>query len=130
MATVSDHAEVVDDLARLSPDGRFAAEHGHGVKVALQRNRIAQTLTHLVQVGCPVEPNGITAAIGYVFYPLSAALGEDNDRYRLPIVMADQALNDFFRIGQRKFLEQSVGQDTAPTEIGRAPCRDRVCPYD
>src|SRR5690606_29813364 len=101
MAAILDLAKIVDDPPCLGSDSGFATKERHGVEIALQCNRITDTLPDLSKVCCPVQAHRITATGSDLFYPLRPTLGEDNGRHHTPFVFANKPFDDPACIGQR-----------------------------
>src|SRR5690554_1178459 len=108
-------AEVVDDATNFAADGGVSAEQRHGIKVALQCDRIARALPRFGQVGRPVQPYSVTTQAGDIFQPQCTTLGKDDDRHPPSFVFADKSVYNLASVCQRKFLEMPIGQRPAPT---------------
>src|SRR5690606_20228591 len=61
-----------------------------------------------------VHTHGISATASDIFQPHAAALGKDDDRNALAVMLADQSVDHFTGVSQGELLEQGVGQNTAP----------------
>src|SRR5690606_12401408 len=100
MAALVDGPEVINDASRLSADCYVATQQSHGIKVALQRNRIAGSLAYLGEVGGPVQADSGTPTRGDLLYPLGTAFGEYNGRHNAAFMLAYESLHDLARIVQ------------------------------
>ena len=63
------------------------------IHVALQRHAITDTATGVIDIGGPVQTQGIGTGFGHHFQPLPAVLGKQDHRHAAAFVFTDKTIH-------------------------------------